>query len=75
VSHYYSQHATALRADLGRAISREQMRVLHTKSPARHFLVAGRQFLILGLATWGPDSYRHLVSLAAAGGGAGIHRL
>jgi len=53
VSHYYSQHATALRADLGRAISREQMRVLHTKSPVRHFVVAARQFLILGLATWG----------------------
>jgi len=53
MSHYYSQHATALRAELGRAISREQMRVLHTKSPVRHFLVAGRQFLILGLATWG----------------------
>jgi fatty acid desaturase len=53
MSHYYSQHATALRAELGRAISREQMRVLHTKSPLRHFLVAGRQFLILALATWG----------------------
>jgi fatty acid desaturase len=53
VSHYYSQHATALRAELGRAISREQMRVLHTKSPMRHFVVAARQFLILGLATWG----------------------
>jgi fatty acid desaturase len=53
MSHYYSQHASALRAELGRAISREQMRVLHTKSPLRHFLVAGRQFLFLGLATWG----------------------
>jgi fatty acid desaturase len=51
-SHYYSQHATALRADLGRAISRESMRELHAKSPARHFLVAGRQFLILAVTTW-----------------------
>jgi len=51
-SHYYSQHATALRADLGRAISRESMRKLHAKSPARHFLVAGRQFLILAVTTW-----------------------
>jgi len=50
--HYYSQHATALRADLGRAISREVMRELHAKSPARHFLVAGRQFVILALTTW-----------------------
>ena len=29
------------------------MRGLHAKSPARHFVVAVRQFLILGLATWG----------------------
>jgi fatty acid desaturase len=50
--HYYSQHATALRADLGRAISRDVMRELHAKSPARHFLVAGRQFAILALTTW-----------------------
>jgi fatty acid desaturase len=51
-SHYYSQHATALRAELGRAISREQMREFHTKQPSRHFLVAVRQFLMLGVATW-----------------------
>ena len=51
--HYYSQHAAALRAELGAAISREQMRALHTKSPGRHLLVAARQFAILGLATWG----------------------
>ncbi len=53
MSHYYSQHAAPLRAELGRAISREQMRVFHTKTPWRHFVVAARQFLILGLATWG----------------------
>jgi fatty acid desaturase len=53
VSHYYSQHATALRAELGQAISREQMRVFHTKTPWRHFVVAARQFAMLGLATWG----------------------
>lgn len=29
------------------------MRELHAKVAARHFLVAGRQFLILGAATWG----------------------
>jgi fatty acid desaturase len=29
------------------------MRVLHTKVPARHFVVAVRQFSMLGLATWG----------------------
>src|SRR6476661_8085975 len=52
-SHYYSQHAVGLRADLGRAITREQMRVFHAKAPARHFVVAIRQFAILGLCTWG----------------------
>lgn len=52
-SHYYSQHAVALRAELGEAISREQMREFHKKSAFRHFLVAARQFAILGFATWG----------------------
>jgi fatty acid desaturase len=52
-SHYYSQHAVGLRAELGRAITREQMRVFHAKAPARHFIVAIRQFVILGLCTWG----------------------
>ncbi len=52
-SHYYSQHAVALRAELGRAISREQLRAFHRKTAWRHLLVAGRQFAILGLCTWG----------------------
>ena len=51
-SHYYSAHAGALRVELGQAISREQMRALHKKQPARHLLVAARQFAILGLTTW-----------------------
>jgi fatty acid desaturase len=51
-AHYYSQHAAALRAELGRAITRDQMRALHAKQPLRHFVVAARQFLILGLSTW-----------------------
>ena len=45
-------HAAALRAELGGAISREQMRALHEKSAARHLVIAARQFLILGIATW-----------------------
>jgi fatty acid desaturase len=52
-NHYYSQHAVALRAELGEAISREQMRAFHRKSAARHLMVAARQFVILALATWG----------------------
>jgi fatty acid desaturase len=51
-SHYYSQHAGALRAELGTAVSRDLMRSLHRKQPWRHFAVALRQFAILGLATW-----------------------
>jgi fatty acid desaturase len=50
--HHYSRHAVALRAELGAAITREQMRELHQKSAARHLLVAARQFAILALATW-----------------------
>jgi fatty acid desaturase len=52
-SHYYSAHAAGLRAELGQAVSRDQMRALHVKTPWRHFLVAARQYVILGLATWG----------------------
>ncbi|MGE5244612.1 MAG: fatty acid desaturase family protein [Betaproteobacteria bacterium] len=51
--HYYSQHATALRAELATALSRDELRAFHRKSPARHLLIAARQFLILALATWG----------------------
>jgi fatty acid desaturase len=51
-SHFYSQHAGALRAELGSAISREEMRDLHRKQPVRHFAVAFRQFALLGVATW-----------------------
>ena len=53
MSHYYSQHAVGLKAELGEAVSREQMRELHRKSPARHFVVAARQFTLLAVATWG----------------------
>jgi fatty acid desaturase len=50
--HYFSQHAVALRAELGRAVPRDLMRELHQKSATRHLLVAARQFLILGVTTW-----------------------
>ncbi|HVL69172.1 MAG TPA: fatty acid desaturase [Vicinamibacterales bacterium] len=58
-NHYYSQHAGPLRAELGAAISREQMRSLHHRSAARHLLIAARQFAILGLATWGLIRFEH----------------
>ena len=71
--HYYSQHATALRAELGRAISRDAMRRLHAKSPARHFVVAIRQFAILALTTWALVRFDDAVGLDSAGVRAGIH--
>jgi fatty acid desaturase len=52
-SGHYSQHAGALRAELGAAIPRDLMRELHRKSGWRHGVVAVRQFAILALATWG----------------------
>jgi fatty acid desaturase len=56
---YYSKHAGALRAELGRAVSRDLLRDLHRKTPARHFLVAARQFLILGVTTWALVRFSH----------------
>ena len=58
-THYYSQHAGALRAELGAAVSREVMRELHRKEPVRHFAVAIRQFAMLGLATWALIRFDH----------------
>ncbi len=58
-SHYYSQHAAGLRAELGRAVTRDQMRRLHAKAPARHFIVAIRQFLVLGITTWALIRFDH----------------
>jgi fatty acid desaturase len=52
-SHYYSQHAAALRTELGGAVPRELLIELHEKDVARHFLIAARQFTILAVCTWG----------------------
>jgi fatty acid desaturase len=51
-AHYYSQHASAFRAELGRAIPRDRLRELHRKTAARHLAVAVRQFGLLALCTW-----------------------
>ncbi len=52
-AHYFGQHAGGLRAELAGEIPRDALRAMHRKRPGRHLLVAGRQFLILALATWG----------------------
>jgi len=45
-------HAGPLRAELGGAISRDQMRDFHRRSGARHLIIAARQFAILAISTW-----------------------
>ena len=57
--HHYSQHTDALRAELAGALSREQIREFHRKSPARHVAVAARQFAILAIATAGLIRFEH----------------
>lgn len=57
--HHYSRHAVALRAELGAAITREQMRDLHKKAAWRHLIAAARQFAILALATWALIRFEH----------------
>jgi len=51
-SHYYSQRTAGLRTELATALSRDELRRFHTKSPERHLLIAGRQFAILAATTW-----------------------
>jgi fatty acid desaturase len=51
--HHYSQHAAALRTELGRTLTRAQLHAFHRKDGGRHLLIAARQFVILALATWG----------------------
>src|SRR5512140_1507566 len=50
--HYYSQHAAALRAELGEAVDRDVLRALHRRSAGRHLVLAARQFAILAACTW-----------------------
>jgi len=56
---FYSQHSVSLRAELGRSVPRDVLRALHQRSARRHLLVAARQFLILGLATWALIRFPH----------------
>jgi fatty acid desaturase len=51
--HYYSQHAAALRAELGQTLPWPLLRELHERSAARHLVIALRQFAVLGACAWG----------------------
>jgi len=57
--HYYSQHAPAFRAELGRVIPRDRLRELHRKSAGRHLAVAARQFGLLAACTWALVQFGH----------------
>jgi fatty acid desaturase len=52
-THFFSQHAAALRGELGRTVPRPLLRRLHDRSASRHLLIALRQFALLALGTWG----------------------
>jgi len=50
--HYWARHSEKLRARLAREVPHDELKRLHQKKPWRHFLIAGRQFLLLAAATW-----------------------
>ena len=49
--HHWSRASRALRARLAQEIPHDVLKDLHRKSPARHFLIAARQFLILAVCS------------------------
>jgi fatty acid desaturase len=51
-SHHYSQHAAALRTELGGALTLDEMRAFHTRNGVRHLAIAARQFALLAVTTW-----------------------
>jgi beta-carotene hydroxylase len=57
-SHHYSRHAGELKLALKDAVPHGVLKALHERRALRHFLVLGRQLLLLAAATaalgWGP---------------------
>ncbi|HYB53816.1 MAG TPA: fatty acid desaturase, partial [Thermoanaerobaculia bacterium] len=49
--HYWAKASRELRHRLTQAIPHEVLRELHRKSPARHFAIAVRQFVLLAAAS------------------------
>ncbi len=56
---YYAAHAAAFRAELAAAVPKGLVRDWHRRQPARHFAVAARQFVLLGLVTWALVRFDH----------------
>src|SRR5450830_180615 len=57
--HYWARLTAELRARLAWEVPHEELKRLHRKSPARHALIAIRQFLLLGLSTWAAARFSH----------------
>ena len=49
---YYADHAHELKKKLAAQVPTEPLRALHRKRAWRHFVVLGRQLLLLGVSTW-----------------------
>ncbi len=49
--HFWAKASRELRHRLAREIPHDVLKELHRKSPARHLIIAARQFLILGVAS------------------------
>jgi len=50
---HYAKASADLRRGLNFALPKDEIRRLHERSPAKHFLWVAWQFSLLGLATWG----------------------
>jgi fatty acid desaturase len=57
--HYYSQHASAFRAELGSVLPRADLRRLHVRSAWRHGAVAVRHYAILAACTLALIAFDH----------------
>ena len=72
-SHHYSQHAAALRTELGHTLTREQMVAFHAKDAARHLAAVTRigalPFVLVCNPLFAATSIKELVALAKAGPG------
>jgi fatty acid desaturase len=55
--HYWTKASRDLRHRLNQAVPHDVLKELHRKSPARHLLVAARQFLLLAAASWAAWSF------------------
>ena len=68
--HHWAKATRELRHRLTQAVPHDALKELHRKSPARHFAIAARQFLLLGLSivSWlRPEPWIWIPAAVAAG--------